>query len=530
MTNSLYQPIPCHSSSSSSSFLCGSCPTQSVNINTKSMTSRDDTHPYSHQNSSPSPIMSTDTVSYALGNSGHIFPKLIAPRNVMILITMVMNNESTTLNVDSYSLTLSNFATSSLKWFNLNKKTFILSSSNVKNALNIEQKHESQSLFKSDEEQQPTLASSKTMYIKLQKRSLKSGCHTSQIRMGMVLLIIILLHGMKLSNLSKLVLSPLILSLTDGANLNLSDWNISQYQLPRVDYMQVIGYNEINNSIIIIGGWNYDHQLVKYSLDPFRMRNEGPFVLDKGIYVVSQSYVQHGNMLYFDSGDLSFRYTLYSMDLSSTVQSSTIALSYTTIPVWACMTSMTLKYDYLFVIGGFDGTNYRNDMNIFNITSKSWTYTQSRPYLNTARDSHLCTSMDQKMYAIGGHDGTNYSSSIEILDVSIGVPGISFYNNSWQYFSESLPVGLGYHRSINYASNIIIIGGWLGGSDYNDNIYIINTITGDIYTAGSLSYTAWLAPAILVWPVIYIFGGFDGSLYRKTYQYHSLKFSIYSYC
>ena len=87
-------------------------------------------------------------------------------------------------------------------------------------------------------------------------------------------------------------------------------------------------------------------------------------------------------------------------------------------------------------------------------------------------------------------------------------------------------ISLQYHRTINYAPNIIIFGGVMLSSS-NDNIYVINTMNNDIYIAGSWNYTAYVAPVILVWPVIYIFGGWEGTSFSSTYQYHVLKFSIH---
>ena len=321
-----------------------------------------------------------------------------------------------------------------------------------------------------------------------------------------------------------------MVSLTKCDHLNLSNWKLaeSQYQLPKSDRGQIVAFDERNNSIVIVGGNQGYDSFVTYNLNSLQMiyHDEGLISMgfDMSIYCSVQSYVQHGNMLYYTSDHVNSDHFLYSMEVSS---KSMNLVSSQELHTYPCFASISLKHDYLFIIGGKDdNNNVMDDMSIYDITNQSWKLLQSGPYLNTERWQHICTSVDQRIYVVSGwNNSNNYLSTIEVLDVSSGISDLS--THLWQTLTSSLPAGVKNARSINYHSTIIILGGQVGSDQYNKVIYAVNTMTNEVYTAGTLPQLALLAPAILVWPVIHVFGGSRGWGFPALarYQYLILKLS-----
>ena len=260
-------------------------------------------------------------------------------------------------------------------------------------------------------------------------------------------------------------------------------------------------------------------------MNPLEMIDEGETVLDKDIDA-DTSFVQHDNVLYFESPDDDPRYIVYSMDLSTESTPIINTVSPRKLPWRSCYTSISMKHDYLFIIGGYNYfTASHEGVNIYDITDQSWFKYQSGPYPNTERKFFSCASIDQEIFAIGGQvENLNALASIETLDISSGISNIDSY--SWQYMENSLPVekGLAGTRCIVYDTNIIIFGGYVGSSYRNQDIFIIDTIKRSVYKAGSLNQPAFLASIILRYPTILVLGGdYVLNEYHLAYQYHTLK-------
>ena len=278
----------------------------------------------------------------------------------------------------------------------------------------------------------------------------------------------------------------------------------------------------------------FEHPLTRCELEPLNIVDLGTPVLNLGVQAGVQDYVQHGQMLYFESGsgcNGGWSGTLYSMDLSSMISIPTIHVeSDQFIDKGACFTSMTLEHDYLFLIGGYPRTHGRSykTMSIYNITNQTWMSVNSGPNMIKTRQWFPCNSLDQKIYAIAGRsDWSNTIGDIEVLDLSQGISDV--YSYSWYQFENSIPGGLFAHHSITYGSSIIVFAGVNSANENNRDVFVIDTLTRNIYTAGSLNYDSREASVIMVWPGIYIFGGIDANYGIRTHQYHHMKFSIHQY-
>ena len=306
--------------------------------------------------------------------------------------------------------------------------------------------------------------------------------------------------------------------------LDLSNWSTSQPPnvLPRQDYQQIVGYNETNDSIIIIGGRLSRNDVSTIQINPVEIMDFGP-VFSVSFYSESQSYVQHGYTLYFPRPGSTNH--IMGMNFLDPLTNSVTLQAPDGIPFWACFTSISMEHDYLFVIGGQILSEMRDDMTIYDITNQSWFIYRGGPQLHTVIRHHTCSTVDQRVYSIAGNDGSSRLDSIQVLDVSIGITNIM--NATWKYLPETLPIALQYPRSIEYGENILVFGGttpvW---GEINQNIYVINTVTNSIYNAGTLNYPGYQESVIIVYPRIYVFGGRNvTSNTKKAYQYHTFELS-----
>lgn len=81
----------------------------------------------------------------------------------------------------------------------------------------------------------------------------------------------------------------------------------------------------------------------------------------------------------------------------------------------------------LYVIGGFDGTNYLSDVDVYDPLTNCWT---SVSPLNETRSAASVAVMKGRIFALGGFNG-QFLSSVEVYDPAI---------NQWSYVQDmSIP-------------------------------------------------------------------------------------------
>ena len=153
-----------------------------------------------------------------------------------------------------------------------------------------------------------------------------------------------------------------------GVELNLSNWDIgeSQYWLPRECDRQMILFDEENGIINILGGLPNVNQLISYQLNPFKIIDYGLMALDVDMDNIGMTYTQLDNTLYFTAYD-----DFFSMDVSSLGQGNAIPAP-TQVAFDACLTSMSLEHDYVFIIGGYKWPNTYDYTSIYDITNQTW--------------------------------------------------------------------------------------------------------------------------------------------------------------
>ncbi|KAH8919570.1 galactose oxidase [Atractiella rhizophila] len=80
--------------------------------------------------------------------------------------------------------------------------------------------------------------------------------------------------------------------------------------------------------------------------------------------------------------------------------------------------SSTLIGPYLFIFGGHDGTDYKNDVHTFNLVTLQW---EPRPVCGASpslRGYHSVVLYDSRLIVTGGFDGSRCFSDVHILDLS----------------------------------------------------------------------------------------------------------------
>lgn len=83
--------------------------------------------------------------------------------------------------------------------------------------------------------------------------------------------------------------------------------------------------------------------------------------------------------------------------------------------------------DLLYVIGGFDGTNYLSDVDVYDPLTNCWA---SVSPLNETRSAASIAVMKGRIFALGGFNG-QFLSSVEVYDPAI---------NQWSYVQNmSIP-------------------------------------------------------------------------------------------
>jgi large repetitive protein len=111
---------------------------------------------------------------------------------------------------------------------------------------------------------------------------------------------------------------------------------------------------------------------------------------------------------------------------------------------------------YLYVIGGNDGTNYRDDVQVAPINSNgtvgTWTPTTAFP--GAAREGHTSVAYNGYLYVIGGYNGTSLGFS-DVLAAPINANGTL---GAWTW-TDALATARVYHTTVEYNGDLYVIAG-----------------------------------------------------------------------
>ena len=188
---------------------------------------------------------------------------------------------------------------------------------------------------------------------------------------------------------------------------------------------------------------------------------------------------------------------------------------------------------YLYVVGGFQsGGVYQNDVQYAPINANGTIGTwQSTTSFTTARNAHTSVAYNGYLYVIGGYTGSVYLNDVQYAPINAnGTIG------SWAYTHNSINDGVAFvagfttarndHTSVAYNGYLYVIGGYTGSVYLNDVQYAPINANGTIgtwqsttsFTTGRTNLSSTINNGYL-----YIMGGYTGSTYLSDVQYAQFK-------
>eukprot|EP01084_Bolivina_argentea_P151528 264472_1 len=289
--------------------------------------------------------------------------------------------------------------------------------------------------------------------------------------------------------------------------------------LPRPCRGAAVGYDNLTKSVWLVGGGGSWGQLVSFNANSREFQDHGANYFSNHIHGVGKFYVQIDHRLWmvpYDDDVLSGRIPPYLIVFDVITTSMQYNYSGIVIPVkalYACLatTTDTNGVSYLMVVGGtsYYGRTAHDIVQILNLETNIWL--QNVPLMKENRRYLTCEVANDYLYAIGG-EGMEWKqlNSIEILYVG-DLKNIHYA--AWTYI-DSLAVPVIGPTSVVYQNDIIVIGGFYIDTNifvvaYNAEINVIDTNNNTVTSGGHLAYAAYSISAVLIYPVIYGFGGYN---------------------
>jgi|GEM_PF-3324194 len=169
--------------------------------------------------------------------------------------------------------------------------------------------------------------------------------------------------------------------------------------------------------------------------------------------------------------------------------------------------SLITRSSKFYLFGGRDGSTYYNDVWEYNPATKTWSLITTTGTAPSSRCGHRAIIYNStNMYVIGGYNGSSYYNDVHELNLSTLV---------WTQKSPSggPPATRAYHSATLAGSNITVFGGY-NGSALNDVWRY--SITGNSWTQRTVASppsARYNHTAIAYGATNYIFGGQNGSTY-----------------
>eukprot|EP01083_Nonionella_stella_P006757 19549_1 len=283
-----------------------------------------------------------------------------------------------------------------------------------------------------------------------------------------------------------------------------TNWKNGSSYLPQIDSEMAVGYVRDNNNIWLMGGKNHPQHFVSFDINTNHITDHGLnyFTTTYGSVGGGQFYRQILNELWILTTDaymVSYLNVYNFTEISNTQLQSLVAPE---VPTNACLTSITIEVSaslyhrsFLIIIGGTNSTA----INVLNIVSNDWI--TGLPSMTRTRSSLSCVAHNHKLYSFGGFDDVSQVELSTIESASVTATSNQFNVGTWALIGATLAQPSASTRAIQYAEDIIIIGGG------DKTVHVLNTLDDTMSTTTSLQ-TAVTAPAFIhVDGVAYVFGG-----------------------
>eukprot|EP01084_Bolivina_argentea_P274120 467143_1 len=294
--------------------------------------------------------------------------------------------------------------------------------------------------------------------------------------------------------------------------------------LPRGGEAMAVGYDTTSDTIVLLGGRfknNYDYkQLLLFKDGQFEDWGDN-WLPSQTAFGYAQYYSQLGNKLYMIN--YGTRGSFSVCDLSTKVVTDNYgSVRMSEVGEQGCLVAIDSGSGYLMVLG----SRYlmATKVQILNLANNQWL--TNVPQMNVGRQSFACVALNNEVYAIGGLKSQTYDDSIEVLNVNNMA---NIQGESWSILTSRLLQPMIRIRAVTYQNDIIILGGWAAISQYTD-INVIDSILKTVRYGGRYEFTAGAMTPYLVYPKLYLFGGWlpetshqhYDQYYTRYYQYYDL--------
>lgn len=315
----------------------------------------------------------------------------------------------------------------------------------------------------------------------------------------------------------------------------LTNWIIGNDPLPRESYSLAAGYDDINDRIILFGGY-YPKQLFIFDI-------ESDSIIDKGLNNLSlshsiqypayeglnQYYTQIDQYLYILRTNAS---SIDRLHLPSSTFTTNYISNIDAAQTPNCLTSFidNENNQFLFIVSSSDSSINMYDMSLNIWITSDYFQTPGMFTNGTNRGFTACLAWNNQLYLVGGTEvgppnfNEEYSTTISVLDLSDPQPDTFYLFYRWNSIPNTM-VPLIYSRVIGYESQIFIIGGG-NLDDYIENslIYSVDTDTNTFLGAVGELIGGFAMTPIIASGTFYVFGGINvtSSTTYNFYQYLSL--------
>jgi N-acetylneuraminic acid mutarotase len=163
----------------------------------------------------------------------------------------------------------------------------------------------------------------------------------------------------------------------------------------------------------------------------------------------------------------------------------------------------------IFVTGGYDGVNRRNDTFVAPIqTDGTLGAFNLAAAFGTPREQHTSVAYADHLYVIGGYNGVNALGDVQAASIAGGSVG------PWTTFGAGIPGGRYSHASVAYAGHLYVLGGFDGFSRHADVMVASINADGSIGAFATTTNLPTARSGLSSFGYnghIYALGGFDGT-------------------
>lgn len=159
----------------------------------------------------------------------------------------------------------------------------------------------------------------------------------------------------------------------------------------------------------------------------------------------------------------------------------------------------------IYIIGGFDGFNYLNTVEVYNPSIGEFDNSVAFPAISEAKSGAGAVVIGNKLYVIGGYNGARYSDTVEVCDLSADKPQWTVKPKTSNWMTPRAEFGIA-----TYGGKIYVFGGQ-GESGYLSSIQEYDPATNTWRTLNTkLTEARAELKALTMSGKIYILGGTNG--------------------